>query len=385
LVVVVFFFFFFEEAVEKSPSRRHRLLFPISRPPFETETYLELKTVAAAAAAARRRAALRGTSTAAIAGVTALATEEGLASGIIIIFLASSEEEKFLFLSSLARRGRRLPFFFFFSRPFPFSFRFEIRIGEGKKETNPPKLSFIFVLVVSMVRDREETKRNEERKERGPLRLLCPPGGRAAVFSFSLLTFPPSLSLDPLPLSLSLPPQVQVLVRVPAAEKQQKQKQKQKQQGIVHKKPHFELLEGCQPQTTVADLKRQVPEFFFHLLLGLSSPSSASSSISSFSSPSSSILHGERERKRDRPSLTFAPLSLFSISFKQIAAKGYTSGSFDLPPRSQRLELAGRALADDAATLGTLGLAEAFVEQVAGFVVFDTEDEEEGKAAGKGT
>ena len=104
-----------------------------------------------------------------------------------------------------------------------------------------------------------------------------------------------------------------------------------------------------------------------------------------FSSPSSSILHGERERKRDRPSLTFAPLSLFSISFKQIAAKGYASGSFDLPPRSQRLELAGRALADDAATLGTLGLAEAFVEQVAGFVVFDTEDEEEGKAAGKGT
>ena len=47
-----------------------------------------------------------------------------------------------------------------------------------------------------------ETKRNEERKERGPLRLLCPPGGRAAVFSFSLLTFPPSLSLDPLSLSL---------------------------------------------------------------------------------------------------------------------------------------------------------------------------------------
>jgi hypothetical protein len=93
----------------------------------------------------------------------------------------------------------------------------------------------------------------------------------------------------------------------------------------------------------------------------------------------------ERERKRDRPSLTFAPLSLFSISCKQIAAKGYASGSFDLPPRSQRLELAGRALADDAATLGTLGLAEAFVEQVAGFVVFDTEDEEEGKAAGRGT
>ncbi len=237
-----------------------------------------------------------------------------------------------------------------------------------------------------MVRDREKRKRNEERKERGTLRLLCPPGGRAAVFSFSLLTFSPSLSLDPLPLSLSLPPQVQVLVRVPAAEKQQKQEQKQKQQGIVHKKPHFELLEGCQPQTTVADLKRQVPEFFFHLLLGLSSPSSSrSSSSSSFSSPSSSILHGERERKRDRPSLTFAPLSLFSISFKQIAAKGYASGSFDLPPRSQRLELAGRALADDAATLGTLGLAEAFVEQVAGFVVFDTEDEEEGKAAGKGT
>jgi hypothetical protein len=311
-----------------------------------------------------------------------------LASGIIIIFFASSGRRKVFVFVRAGAPGAAPPIFFLFlfSRPFLFSFRFEIRTGEGKKETNPLKLSFIFVLVVSMVRDREKRKRNEERKERGTLRLLCPPGGRAAVFSFSLLTFSPSLSLDPLPLSLSLPPQVQVLVRVPAAEKQQKQEQKQKQQGIVHKKPHFELLEGCQPQTTVADLKRQVPEFFFHLLLGLSSPSSSrSSSSSSFSSPSSSILHGERERKRDRPSLTFAPLSLFSISFKQIAAKGYASGSFDLPPRSQRLELAGRALADDAATLGTLGLAEAFVEQVAGFVVFDTEDEEEGKAAGKGT
>lgn len=279
-----------------------------------------------------------------------------------------------MFLSS----SPHIFFFFFFPDRFPSPSVLRYVQAKEKRIRTLQSYFFIFVLVVSMVRDREKRKRNEER---GPLRLLCPPGGHAAVFSFSLLTFPPSLSLDPL--SLSLLPQVQVLVRVPAAEKQQKQKQKQ--QGIVHKKPHFELLEGCQPQTTVADLKRQVPEFFFHLLLGLSSPSSASSSISSFSSPSSSILHGERERKRDRPSLTFAPLSLFSISFKQIAAKGYASGSFDLPPRSQRLELAGRALADDAATLGTLGLAEAFVEQVAGFVVFDTEDEEEGKAAGKGT
>ena len=72
-------------------------------------------------------------------------------------------------------------------------------------------------------------------------------------------------------------------------------------------------------------------------------------------------------------------LYLFLLNLKQIAAKGYSSGSFDLPPRHQRLCLAGRALGDDAATLRDLGLAEAFVEQVAGFVVFDdTEEKKEG-------
>ena len=64
---------------------------------------------------------------------------------------------------------------------------------------------------------------------------------------------------------------------------------------------------------------------------------------------------------------------------RQLAARGYASGGFDLPPRSQRLFLAGRALADDAETLAGLGLAEAFVEQVAGFVVCDTEEDLEGK------
>ena len=162
---------------------------------------------------------------------------------------------------------------------------------------------------------------------------------------------------------------------------QQQQQQQQQDETIDQsEKPHFELLEGCRPQTTVADLKRQVKTSFssFGVFLLL---------LLRFSSATQSPLP-----------LNAAPLSLFSILFslsppffsfshktKQIAAKGYASGSFDLPPRSQRLELAGRALADDAATLESLGLAEAFVEQVAGFVVFDEEDEEEGKAAGKET
>ena len=68
---------------------------------------------------------------------------------------------------------------------------------------------------------------------------------------------------------------------------------------------------------------------------------------------------------------------------KQIAARGYASGAFDLPPKSQRLCFAGRPINDgaddDAATLGgLLGLSGAgFVEQVAGFVVLDKSEKEE--------
>ena len=108
--------------------------FPISKP-----TYLALKTAVAAAAAASRRAALRGTSTAAIAGVTAFATEEGLASGIIAIFF-QSDKESFCFV--LVASQPVLIFFSFLPRPFPFFFRFEIYKGKRKEgDDDPPQQS----------------------------------------------------------------------------------------------------------------------------------------------------------------------------------------------------------------------------------------------------
>ena len=139
----------------------------------------------------------------------------------------------------------------------------------------------------------------------------------------------------------------------------------------------------------MADLKRQVSDFFFFFLLPWGF----------FFLSFSFFFFTSQRRETDylSPSLCSSSSSLFSLSLslslsyclslslplfpaRQIAARGYASGSFDLPPRSQRLCLAGRALGDDAATLAGLGLAEAFVEQVAGFVVFDTEEDEgEGK------
>ena len=88
---------------------------------------------------------------------------------------------------------------------------------------------------------------------------MVPRKRRAAVFSFSSPSF---RSAFPPPFSSSSLPQVQILVRVPAAERQ-----KQEQKEGDTKKPHFELLEGCRPETTVADLKRQVEFFFFFFLL----------------------------------------------------------------------------------------------------------------------
>ena len=194
---------------------------------------------------------------------------------------------------------------------------------------------------------------------------MVPRKRRAAVFSFSSPSF---RSAFPPPFSSSSLPQVQILVRVPAAERQ-----KQEQKEGDTKKPHFELLEGCRPETTVADLKRQVEFFFFFFC---SPPLVCFFLFLLFRFPTATLSH-----------VRFISLSFFSslflylflLNLKQIAAKGYSSGSFDLPPRHQRLCLAGRALGDDAATLRDLGLAEAFVEQVAGFVVFDdTEEKKEG-------
>ena len=90
---------------------------------------------------------------------------------------------------------------------------------------------------------------------------MVPRKRRAAVFSFSSPSF---RSAFPPPFSSSSLPQVQILVRVPAAERQ-----KQEQKEGDTKKPHFELLEGCRPETTVADLKRQVEFFFFFFALPL--------------------------------------------------------------------------------------------------------------------
>ena len=105
--------------------------FPFS--PLRNLTYLALKTAAATVAAASRRAALRGMSTAAIAGVAALATEEGL-SGIIVIFLFN-----FFGLSSSFAVDTVVHFFFlfhFFFRPFPpLFFRFDIYKGKRKEAT----------------------------------------------------------------------------------------------------------------------------------------------------------------------------------------------------------------------------------------------------------
>lgn len=154
---------FFLRLRKRESRRRRRRLFPISKP-----TYLALKTAAAATAAASRRAALRGTSTASIAGVTALATEEGLASGIIIVFFSIGTKRKFfLFFVLVASRLALTVFLFpFFPDRFTSSSVLRYTKEKGGKATTTHHSKALF----HFRRDQHGERTREKRKTKLPPR-----------------------------------------------------------------------------------------------------------------------------------------------------------------------------------------------------------------------
>ena len=176
--------------------------------------------------------------------------------------------------------------FFFLSFFLPFFLSFFL-LGKGERALHK-LLSYHRLFRFHGKRERKKVKAKAKTRARAPWTPQSKGRERRArrfsfvsFFRFFLSFFP--VTFFSLLLTLLLA-QVQVLVRVLAAEEQRSENQQQAQQQ--QQKPHFELIEGCHPQTTVADLKRQVRKTISFFLLSFLRSSPTSSFPRTSSSPS---------------------------------------------------------------------------------------------------
>lgn len=164
----------------------------------------------------------------------------------------------------------------------PFLLRSSFHFSSSSKATKVCAIrqNIIFLSKSSRYGERARIRIETARESRGAFFFL---ETRVSFFSHLFFFSPPCCSLFF---------QVQILVRVVPAEKKKSIKGNHEKEGSSPppskattkrgEQPHFELLEGCTSETTVADLKRQVCSFSFFFLL-FPSPSSSSSSFCSTS------------------------------------------------------------------------------------------------------